>query len=77
MQIAFAIQQEKSGRWYFDKSIYPTMGTARSQLTARQNKNPNANYRIVRITNIKVVNWSMFFGRLTTNNNQSSTPNRL
>lgn len=55
MQIAFAIQQEKSGRWYFDKSIYPTMGTARSQLTARQNKNPNANYRIVRITNIKVV----------------------
>lgn len=55
MQMAFTIQQEKSGRWYFNKSIYTTMGTARSQLTARQNKNPNTNYRIVRITNIKVM----------------------
>lgn len=55
MQMGFTIQEEKSGRWYFTRSIFNTAKDARIELTRVQSEKPDAHFRLVRITNIKVL----------------------
>lgn len=55
MQLAFIIQQEKSGRWYFDKKVFNNITDARNTMRTYQKLTPTGNYRIIRVTNVKIM----------------------
>lgn len=55
MQLAFIVQQEKSGRWYFDEKVFNNITDARNAMHTYQKLIPDGHYRIIRVTNVKVM----------------------